>query len=401
MPSPLSEQKATAIAGAILFVNTLDFMMVMPMGPYFSQALHFPEAQLGWVGGSYTFAAAFAGLAASFFLDRFDRRKALAVTVLGLVIGTVAGAFATSFHSMLAARVLAGCFGGPAASVAISILTDVVEPQHRGRAMGRAMTSFSVSAVLGVPAGLYLAQLGGWRMPFFAVAALGLVVGVISVALLPPLRGHVAKAKQRSHRDHFELLKDPAVGLALLCTAVAMYSAFSLIPNFPAFLIHNLGVPPEHLGVLYAIGGSFSVITLLLTGPLVDKVGVMKVTVAGTLIFLVALIAMFATDHALLPVWALFIVFMMGTGIRNVTNQAQNSKVPLPEQRAGFQSLNNASQHLASAVGAVASTLFLTSAPDGHLQGLQQVALLSGAVALSYPFLAVNLEKRLKKRGER
>jgi predicted MFS family arabinose efflux permease len=401
MPSPLSERKATAIAGAVFFVNILDFMMVMPLGPFFSQSLHFPEAQLGWVGGSYTFAAALAGLGASFFLDRFDRRKALAVTLLGLVIGTVAGAFATSFYSMLAARILAGCFGGPAASVAVSILTDVVAPQHRGRAMGRAMTAFSVSSVLGVPAGLYLAQWGTWQTPFYAVAALGLLVGAISVALLPPLNAHVARAKQRSHADHFLLLKDPLVGLALLCTGLVMFTGFSLIPNLPAFLIHNLGVPADHLGLLYAVGGSVSVATLLITGPLVDKAGVLKVATVGTLIFLGTLAAVFGTDTALIPAWAIFVFFMMGMGIRNITNQAQNSKVPLPEQRAGFQSLNNAAQHLASAIGAVASTQFLSSSPDGHLLGLRQVALLSGLVALGYPFLAVSLEKRLKARGER
>lgn len=401
MPSPLSEQKATAIAGAIFFVNILDFMMVMPMGPFFSQALHFPEAQLGWVGGAYTFAAAFSGLAASFFLDRFDRRKALAVTALGLVIGTVAGAYATDFTTLMLARILAGCFGGPVASVALSILTDVVEPQHRGRAIGRAMTAFSVASVLGVPAGLYLAQLGGWRLPFFAVAGLGLVVGAVSVAMLPPLNAHVARAKQRSNADHFLILKDPMVGLALLCTGLVMFTGFSLIPNLPAFMIHNVGVAPQHLGALYAIGGGVSVATLLITGPLVDKLGVLKVAVTGTLVFLSILTAMFGFEQPLGPAWAMFIFFMMGMGIRNITNQAQNSKVPLPEQRAGFQSLNNAAQHLASAVGAVTSTLFLTSAPDGRLLGLRSVALLSGGVALAYPFLAVNLEKRLKKRGER
>jgi predicted MFS family arabinose efflux permease len=401
MPQRLTERRAIWIAGGVFFVNILDFMIVMPLGPFFSPALGIPEAQLGWVGGSYTFAAAAAGLASSFFLDRFDRRSALGAALLGLVLATLAAAFATGFWSMIAARVLAGAFGGPAASVALSILSDAVPPERRGRAIGRASIAFSMSSVLGVPAGLYLALWGGWQMPFYAVAALGLLVGALSVLALPRLDGHVEAALRRSHRDHFELLKDPHVGLALLCTGLVMFTGFSLIPNLPAFLLHNMAVAPANLGSLYAIGGVVSVGTLLLTGPLVDRLGAARIATAGTLIFVATLGVVFGPAQPWLPAWAIFIFFMMGMGTRNITNQAQNSKVPRPEQRAGFQSLNNAAQHLASGLGAAFSTLLLHSAPDGRLLGLRSVALASGAVALAYPWWALSLERRLKRRGER
>jgi hypothetical protein len=36
------------------FVNVLDFMMVMPLGPDFAAALDIPTSHLGYIGGSYT-----------------------------------------------------------------------------------------------------------------------------------------------------------------------------------------------------------------------------------------------------------------------------------------------------------------------------------------------------------
>ena len=120
--------------GAVQFVNILDFMMVMPLGPDFADKLGIETHQLGLVGGSYTAAAAVAGVAGAFFLDRFDRRKALALAMLGLAFGTIAGAFATDLTSLLAARVVAGIFGGPATSVGLAIIADVVPAERRGRA---------------------------------------------------------------------------------------------------------------------------------------------------------------------------------------------------------------------------------------------------------------------------
>ena len=155
MRTPEQRERAVVLlVAAVQFVNILDFVMVMPMGPDFAAALGIPASKLGLIGGSYTAAAAISGLACSFFLDRFDRRPALGVAMLGLVAGTAMGGLATGMPSLLAARIVAGLFGGPATSLSFSIIADVVPAQRRGTAMGIVMGAFSIASVLGVPAGL-------------------------------------------------------------------------------------------------------------------------------------------------------------------------------------------------------------------------------------------------------
>src|SRR5262245_52350951 len=105
-----SERAIVFLVSAVQFVNILDFMMVMPLGPDFAAALGISPAHLGLVAGCYTAAAAVAGLAGARFLDRFDRRRALAVAMLGLVAGTAAGAAARGLGSLIAARAVAGAF---------------------------------------------------------------------------------------------------------------------------------------------------------------------------------------------------------------------------------------------------------------------------------------------------
>lgn len=398
--SPLSEGRATLIAGAAFFINVLDFMIVMPLGPFFAPALGIPEAQLGWVGGAYTFAAAAAGLGASFMLDRMSRRSALMVTLGGLTAATLAGAFAWDFTSMLAARVMAGAFAGPAAGVAIALLSDAVPSQRRGRAMGRAMIAFSISAVLGVPAGLWLATLGGWQAPFVAVAGLGAVVAAFSVASLPRRMAAGPDPIRAQRLSDWGLMKDPIAILALVCSSLIMFSGFSIIPNIPSFLVKNVGIDPGGLGPLYAAGGAVSVITLLVVGPLVDRFGAVRMATAGTLVFLGTLFAMFGAATPLMAPWAIFVFFMMGMGVRNITNQTLGSKVPPPRARAGFQSVNTAAQQFASGLGAVASTRLLHSGEGGRLIGLDKVAAISAAAAFLYPIFTGMLERAVKARGE-
>ena len=82
-PVVASERLIIFLVGAVQFVNILDFMMVMPLGPDFARALGISTAHLGLIAGSYTAAAAVAGIVGARFLDRFDRRKALGVALFG------------------------------------------------------------------------------------------------------------------------------------------------------------------------------------------------------------------------------------------------------------------------------------------------------------------------------
>ncbi|MEK9144223.1 MAG: MFS transporter, partial [Elusimicrobiota bacterium] len=107
LPAP-GERSALLLLAAVYFVNLLDFMMVMPLGPDLGSALGIPMSQLGIVGGSYTASACVIGFLGSFLLDRFDRRAALCWSVAGLGSATMAAALARGPAGLILARVAAG-----------------------------------------------------------------------------------------------------------------------------------------------------------------------------------------------------------------------------------------------------------------------------------------------------
>jgi predicted MFS family arabinose efflux permease len=387
-PPAVPERKIIFLLAAVSFVNILDFMMVMPLGPDFARALGIPASKLGIIGGSYTAAAAAAGLLGALFLDRFDRRNALAVAMLGLVAGTAAGGLARGFGTLVLARVLAGMFGGPATSVGLSILADVVPVERRGKALGAVMGAFSAASVLGVPAGLELARLGGWRTPFFAVASLGLVVVVAAIAVMPPLRMHLARGTRAAPpRPLGAFLRDRTVLLALASTVVVFGGGFAMIPNLSAYLQQNLGYPRQRLGLLYLVGGLVSFFAMRVGGSLVDRRGSVAVTAVGTALMVVVLSVGFLPERPLVPVLVVFVGFMLANAIRSVAINTLSSRVPLPSERARFMSAQSAAQHLAAAAGAMVSAILLTEHGDGKLAGMSRVAAFAIALAAAVPFL--------------
>jgi predicted MFS family arabinose efflux permease len=390
----ISERRIIFLVGAVQFVNILDFMMVMPLGPDFAVELGIPTAHLGFIGGSYTAAAAVSGLAGSFFLDRFDRRKALAVAMLGLTLGTLAGAFATGMATLLAARVVAGLFGGPATSLAIAIVADVVPAERRGKAFGAVMGAFAVASVLGVPAGLELARVGGWRLPFIAVAGLGMLLTAGATWWLPPLRLHLQGEPARTSLA--SLLRRRPVQLSYTMTAVVMAAGFIVIPNLSAYVQFNNGYPRARLGLLWMAGGAVSFFGLRVIGALVDRFGSTRVGTAGSIALLVIHWTWFVDPPAWLPVMPIFVAYMLSNSLRNVPYNTLASRVPAPAERARFMSIQSAVQHTASACGAFLSARMLRELPDGRLHGMGRVALVSMALTALIPLMMWSLERRLR-----
>jgi predicted MFS family arabinose efflux permease len=394
--SPLHERRLILLIGAVQFINVLDFVMVMPLGPDFAEALGIPAARLGVVGGAYTAAAAVAGIAGSLFLDRFDRRKALGVSLFGLVLGTALGGFAWDLSSLIVARLVAGAFGGPATSVASAIIADSIPPERRGRALGAIMGAFSVASVLGIPAGLELARLGGWQLPFFAVAALGVIVTLLAVALMPPMTGHLVLHQRRG--SPFALLRRPLVLLSLTGSACLMFGNFALIPNLSAYFQYNRGYPRAELGLLYLTGGTISFLTMRLAGRAADRFGATSTTAVGTAAFVLTLFLGFIRPLPWLPVLALFVAFMVTNSFRFVAVQSLGTRVPEAGERARFLSLQSCVQHVASAAGAMLASQLLSTRSDGGLAGIDRVASLTALLTACVPVLMGLVEPRVKRR---
>ncbi len=392
-----SQQRMVGLLAFVQFVNILDFMMVMPLGPDFSTELGIATSNLGIVGGSYTAAAAVSGLISAFFLDRFPRKRALTVVFAGLGVATMAGALSTGLGSLLLARIVAGAFGGPASALALAIVADSVPVRERGRALGVVMGAFSVASILGVPVGLELARLGGWRAPFLGVGGLALLA-VLGIHRFMREPAKVTHPQLSSRKLLVQLLnRDTVTALALAATV--MFSGFLVIPNIAAFVQKNLEFPRENLSQMYFFGGLASLVSIQIAGRVTDRLGSMLTTLIGTGLVVITLIFGFAHHAAAFTPVVIAVLFMTGTSIRAISFNTLVSRVPPPNQRGAFMSLQSTVQHLGSASGAFISSQLLVSDSIGRLIGIETVAVIAIIASLLVPILVRILERRLPTRA--
>ena len=247
---------------AIQFTHIVDFMIIMPLGPQFMRLFAIGPQQFGFMVSAYTFAAAASGFVAAFWIDRFDRRRALLWLYAGFIIATALCGVALDYYLLLMARIVAGIFGGVLGGLTFAIVADLVPYTRRATATAVVAAAFSLAAVAGVPLSLWIAAHYSWRAPFLVLAAFSVLVGLTAMRLIPPLSAHVvAGARRRPVEQLRAIFGVPNHRRAFALIIVLMCSVFTVVPFIAAYNVANVGVAEVDLALIYFAGGATSLVT--------------------------------------------------------------------------------------------------------------------------------------------
>ena len=388
------ERAILLILAAVQFINIVDFMIVMPLGPILKDQLRLDPAQFGLIVSSYTFSACLAGLMAAFVIDRLDRRSAFLWLFLGFLVGTLLCGFAPSYGWLLAARILTGAFGGVLGGLALTIIGDIVPEARRGAATGVLMSAFAVASVLGVPLGIWLGNHYDWHMPFRALAAIGAAVFAVAAWTLPPLRGHLEKsgAGGTALERMLGTLTDRNHLRAFALVVTLMAGAFSVVPYIATYLVANTGMAPDDLFWVYVAGGAMTLVAAPAIGKLADRVGKLRVYLAVAPLSALLMLAVTHLPPVSLGVAvAVVALLMVCNSGRMVVAMAMVTACVEPRRRGSFMSLNSAVQHLASGLGAYVGGLILGETEGGALTHFGRVGFLAFGVTLLSLYVATTL----------
>ncbi|MDC0740608.1 myxochelin export MFS transporter MxcK [Polyangium mundeleinium] len=371
------------LLAAVQFTHTLDFMILMPLGPELIQRFGISAAGFGAMVSAYTLASAIMGLLGVLWLDRWDRKHAFLLLYVGFVAATISCGVAPSATWLLFSRTAAGACAGLLSAVVMAILADCVPAERRGRAIGTVMSSYGLSAVGGVPLGLSIASQWGWRAPFWAISALAGALWLLAWRILPRVDRHLATAREKGTSAAAPTLSAPGLALGWGLTFSVVFAGFLLIPYLSTFMVGNLGLRLSDLSWVYLCGGAATLFSSRWIGHLADRHGPPRVL--GTL--LVATLCPYLLFTHLTPspkaiVAAIFVLFMTLVSGRAIPTIALvTSRVP-PALRGRYLAVNMAASDGASGLAAWTSGLFLTTTPDGALVGFGHMGFLAVSVSL-------------------
>jgi predicted MFS family arabinose efflux permease len=376
-----------ALLALTQFTIILDFVIMSPLGAILMPALDITAGQFGVAVSAYAFSAGLSGVLAAGFADRFDRKRLLLFFYVGFTLGTALCAAAPTYHVLLFGRIVTGLFGGVIGAVVLAIVTDLFALNQRGRVMGFMQTAFAASQVLGIPAGLFLANHWNWHVCFVAIVAVSIAIIAAIAFAMKPVDAHLKLKQDRNAFHHLvATVTRPRYTLAFLVTTLLSTGGFMIMPFSSAFTVNNLGIDMAHLPTIYLVSGLFSIVTGPLVGRVSDSFGKYPTFVFGSVMSVIMVLIYTHLGHVALAT-AILVNVLMFVGIfsRMIPSQAIMSAIPDQTERGSFSAVGSSLQQLSGGLGAVLAGAIIAQAPDGtllHFDKVGYVVATSATIAL-------------------
>lgn len=383
---------------AIKFTYVLDFTIMIPLGPKLMQLFDLEPIRFSCLVASYTIAAGICGFFGSVFVDRFDRKHALLFCYLGFIAGNISCAMATGYTTLLFSRILTGAFGGVLISTIYSTIGDIIPYERRAAAIGKILLAFSVTSLIGVPVGMYLANHLFWQAPFMLLIGLSSTFFILAVKYLPSLTAHIDNSPSLSEiigRSR-KILMDANHLRALLVVVLLITGQFTVISFLSAFSVSNLGFELTDVKYIYMLSGVSYLFALPFFGWLADKYG--KLRIFTVFIFISIIPIFIITNLIQLPIFIVLVIttfFFTTVGGRMVPVTTMISAAASSENRGSFLSLYSAVQQLSCGFAVFLSGIILVKSETGALHNFHYV----GWIAILSSLLCLFVSRKLLARS--
>ena len=244
-----------ALALSAFAIGTTEFV-IMGLLPDVSQSFGVSIPTTGYLISGYAIGVAIAAPIMAAWTAALPRKHALLLLMGIFIIGNVLCALATSYDFLMFARLVTALCHGAFFGIGSVTAASLVAPDRRASAVALMFTGLTLANVLGVPLGTALGQFAGWRVPFWAVAGLGIVALIGLVLALPAKREHEIPNLRRE----FNSLRNCGIWIALATTVLFSAAVFALFTYIAPLLEQVTHVTPRGVTwTLFVIGVGLTV----------------------------------------------------------------------------------------------------------------------------------------------
>jgi predicted MFS family arabinose efflux permease len=330
---------AVPLLSLAAFASAISARVTDPLLPNLSREF---GVSLGDASNVITFFSVAYGLSQLFFGplgDRYGKYFVVACASIGCALTAALCAVAPNFQLLLAARLLAGATAAALIPLSMAWIGDVVPYQQRQPVLAR----FLVGQIFGLSMGAFIGGLAGdtfgWRFPFFGIALIFLVIGVVLLLLNRRLPAHAqvthkaeGAAIPRMVKEFRQVLAKPWARMVLLTVALEgafLYGAFAFIATH---LHHTFGMSLTASGAMVMLYGFGGLLFAAASGTFVSRLGEAGLSLWGGLFVAASLLAV-----GMAPAWwwAIPGCFLAGLGFYMLHNTLQINATQMAPERRG------------------------------------------------------------------
>jgi predicted MFS family arabinose efflux permease len=385
-PAPIRSAVAPGRVQILLclsaFLAALNFFAPTPFYPQMAHDLQTTVPLLGQVVTLMALISAGLGLLAGPLADRYGYRWPLVIGLLAIAVGLLGTGLAPTYPVLLGLGVVMGFGDALAYSLPFAIAATYFSGLAQRRAIAWTIGALSTAPIIGVPLLTVVGGLTSWRVALAAAGVAAVGVAWFVAAVLPADRLHPASRLRVREllAAYSPLLHHPPSLRFLAVSGLRGMWWVGLLTYMGAFLGTVVGLSPQYVGLVYAMGGGAYTAGSIIAGNLLGGLSPRFVVTLSSLIGGVLVVPIF-----LLPVPWVVVPLLIAVSVAAAICSVSVVALLADESPAGAGTtmvLNGSVLNLGTAGGAVlGGTLIAYGGYPALGIGLPLFALVAAALA--------------------
>lgn len=290
---PIGKKAAMYSCAVVFLLGIFDFIdrqVVAALLPYIKAEWNLSDTQLGMLVSVVNISISILVVPSAYFIDKWSRKKMIALMGGVWSLATAACAFAGSYSHLLVARVFIGAGEAGYNPAAQALIAAQFPKNRRGTAIALTQLGMGLGAPLGLILGAWVASNWGWRHAFGVVAIPGFILSIMALFIkdyktveisenatstvhTPASAEQKAKPKS-SMADYIKLLGTLIRTPSLICVFVG--ATLKLLRTgagmnwMPSYMMREGGLTAVEASSLAALLFMSSLISMVCIGPIID-----------------------------------------------------------------------------------------------------------------------------------
>lgn len=306
----MTAKPALAVLVAISTLQPIALNMLAPATPALARNLGTSYATVQLTLTLFLVAVALTQLVVGPLSDRFGRRPCVIGGTAVFILGSALGALSDSTGTLLFARVLEGAGAGTTFALARAIIRDTARRDEAASQIATVTMVMVVAPMVTPYLGGHIETNFGWRMIFWSMTAVGMIVLATVLLRLPETAPNVGV--RTSLTGIFQAFPTLARdrGFIRNVVALAMTSAafFAFIAAAPFIVVETMGRGSDTYGAYFILNAFGYMVGNFAMSRLVLRHGTAKMAWIGLVISFAATSIAFAI--ALTPWWTPLTLFL-------------------------------------------------------------------------------------------
>jgi len=258
----------------LYMINYMDRQVFAVVLEPMKKDLGLTDTQAGIIQTAFLLCIAVFSVPVAYLVDRWSRRKSIALMALIWSAFTYLTGLGRSFLGVLIPRTIVGVGEAGFSAGGTAMISAAYSQAGRSRVMGVFNAFIPLGAAIGtILGGMISARFGGWRTPFYVFAVPGVVLGILALFLRDYKTVEEVDASGKRvgfFSSALALFKIPTLKWVYIGYAMQNITAFSFLVWTPAFLMRAHGIPEDKAGLQVGIISLMAIIGAPLGGVIAD-----------------------------------------------------------------------------------------------------------------------------------